>query len=124
MNKKYLVISGIFIVIATSAFFLYREKTDLPSENKESRIILFYSVNCVHCQNVEAFLEANKVASKVSFESKQLDDNSANFLDLRNKALACGLKGDIGIPFLWNGESNECFIGDTDVINFFKNKLK
>jgi glutaredoxin len=122
MNKKNIIIASLFFAVAIAAFFVVY-KNDYFVPKKTNQIILFYSVNCSHCLKVESFLEVNKVAEKISFENKQLDNNSANTDELKQKANVCKLTGGIGIPFLWDGPDNKCIIGDEDVINFFSQKI-
>ncbi len=125
MNKKNLIILSLFFVIAVVAFFVsYKNDYSSVFKNINQEIILFYSENCPHCIKVENFLDENKIAEKVSFEKKSLDNNPANVAELKKRAITCKLTGDIGIPFLWDGQNSKCIIGDEDVINFFKDKTK
>ena len=92
-------------------------------------IVLFYGDGCPHCKNVDDFIVANNIDRTVKYTklevpfngktSSQLESNAAAAIQ---KAQGCGIdvsKG-ISIPFLWDGKN--CFAGDTDVINFFKNE--
>jgi hypothetical protein len=41
---------------------------------------------------------------------------------MADRAAKCGLsKEQLGVPLLWTG--SECFGGDVDIINYFKEKL-
>jgi glutaredoxin len=84
-------------------------------------IILFYSTECQHCQNVEKYLTDNKVTEKLTIEQKEISDK-VNAQALLEKAKACNLDtNNMGVPFLW--ADNACLIGDEDIINFFKTKI-
>jgi len=123
MKKKVLLVSSLVLAVIVITVAVLYKNTDWFSAEPDNSIVLFFSENCSHCQNVEAFLESNNVAEKISFENKQLDNNPANVADLRNKAAICGLQGNIGIPFLWVGADKKCLMGDVDVIDFFQTKL-
>ncbi len=121
MNKKTLIISVVVVLaIALFSWIFYSKPSSVQSNGG---IALFYSVTCPHCQKVEEFLSQNNVADKVSFEQKSIDNNSQNISELKDRASVCGLDGNIGIPFLWDGTSSKCLMGDIDIINFFKEKI-
>ena len=101
---------------------MFFNKNKTPSGDAD--IVIFYSDSCPHCLNVEKFLEENKVLEKVDYTRKSVDNNPGNVSELQQKALACNLIGDIGIPFLWNKQTSKCSVGDEDIINFFKEKIK
>lgn len=88
-----------------------------------SEIILFYGDGCPHCEIVEDFIKQNKVEEKVKFTRLEVFNNKDNAKILADRAKSCGLNTDqIGVPFLWNGET--CIIGDQDAIKFFQEKIK
>ncbi len=117
MNKKILlaiIIAIVLIGIASFIFWKYRT----PQANG---IIYFYGEGCPHCANVDQFLKDNKIEEKVSFEKKEVFNNQDNAKELVDLSQKCGLPSDqVGVPFLWDG--SKCYVGDTDVINFFKQK--
>ena len=93
------------------------------------QIILFYGAECPHCQNVEKYISDNKIDQKVKFirlevpfgnrNNSQLQANSRVLL---GRAQACGITTtQVAIPFMWNGKSKTCLLGDQDIINYFKN---
>lgn len=100
------------------------EPTPLPPG-----IVLFYGDRCPHCINVDQFIKENDIENRVKFAklevpfagktSSQLMANAGLAIQL---ARGCNLdtSNGVGIPFLYDG-NGECFTGDTDVINFFKN---
>ncbi len=52
---------------------------------------------------------------------KEVFKNKDNAALLATKAQACNIATDqIGVPFLWDG--TKCYVGDEDIINFFKQK--
>ncbi len=95
-----------------------------------SGIILFYADGCPHCKIVEDFISANKVEGKIEFTKLRVPLNNENDPELLfnakillERAQACGLNiQQIGVPFLWTGQT--CAIGDPDVIKFFQEKIK
>jgi len=119
MNKKILWIVIIVMILAgASAFAFWKYFTPQKSE-----IIYFYGEGCPHCANVDAFLQENKIEEKVSFVKKEVFNNNENAKELVGVAQKCGLPSDqVGVPLLWDSPSSKCYVGDVDVINFFKEK--
>jgi len=84
-----------------------------------SGMILFYGNGCPHCVNVDNYITDNNITQKVSFTKLEVFSNGVNAGFMQNDANTCGLNQSVvGVPFLWDGNS-KCYIGDTDVINFF-----
>jgi hypothetical protein len=85
----------------------------------QEEIILFYGVGCPHCEIVDEFIEKNGIEEKVFFSHKEVYYNKDNANILIEKAQICGFDASgIGVPFLWDGK--HCFVGDKDIIEFFK----
>jgi glutaredoxin len=131
MNKKIIIPTVLFIIVFVFSFFaLSQEKSKNQSPTNEpikeenqatNQIILFYGDGCPHCKIVESYIKQYQIANKISFAQKEVYYNQNNAKELEAKAKICGLPTDsIGVPFLWDGE--KCFIGDQDIINFFKQK--
>ena len=71
---------------------------------------------------VKKYIEDNKIENKISFTQKEIYNNQANTEELKQIAITCEISiNSIGVPFLWNG--SKCFMGDQDIINFFKSKI-
>lgn len=84
-------------------------------------IILFYGQGCPHCKNVDDYIAQNKIEDKVKFSQLEVWYNKTNQIMLAEVAQKCDIKaGQLGLPFLYDGVS-KCYIGDTDIVNFFKN---
>ncbi|MFH1546152.1 MAG: hypothetical protein ABIE14_02150 [Patescibacteria group bacterium] len=123
MNKKLLLTTTLFIAVLIFAVVLLsqEENKNQPTDqqNKQSQIILFYGDGCPHCVIVEEYIERNDIEEKISFEQKEVYYSKKNANDLGDKAKMCGLPTDnVGVPFLWDG--SECFVGDQEIIEFFK----
>ena len=134
MNKKILAITILFLAVSVSAVIILAQNNnshrglanvgDNASEEKANQgaIILFFGDGCPHCAKVEKYLSKNNIKDKISFKEKEVYYNQDNAKELAEKAKICGLPTDsIGVPFLWNG--TKCYIGDQDIINFFKQKI-
>lgn len=126
MNKKIIIPTILFIIILVFSFaVLLKNKGNKETTNQQpeqSQIILFYGDGCPHCAIVEEYIKDNKVKEKIYFVEKEVYYNRGNADELAEKAEKCGLATDsIGVPFLWDG--SKCFIGDIDIINFFKEKI-
>lgn len=123
MNKNKSATTALVIIISLVAivglFFLSRQGDNEKTPTTENDMILFYSLTCPHCQNVEKYIEDNAVMEKYSFDRLEISNNRSNSAKLMEKARACGMETQgIGVPFLWTGE--KCLMGDIDIIEFFK----
>jgi len=133
MNKKVLIPTILFAVVLIFAFaVLSKNKTNNQPANQitngkgqqagQNQIILFYGIGCPHCAKVEEFIKENKVKEKISFVEKEIYFNKENQKELLEKAKICKIpENEVGVPFFWDGE--KCFLGDVDIINFFKEKI-
>ena len=131
MDKIVLVII-IVIIVAAAGFFVWQHgasnapvaPTPLPVG-----IVLFYSPDCPHCQDVEKFIAANNIDQKVKYTKLEVPFNSKTSPQLvANAELAIQLagvckmdvSGGVSIPFLYDG-NGKCYLGEVDVPNFLKN---
>ncbi|MDD3285675.1 MAG: hypothetical protein PHG95_03530 [Patescibacteria group bacterium] len=122
MNKNKSALSAVIVLlvlIAVASIFIFKrqsENNQVPADN--NGMILFYSLSCPHCQNVEKYIQENNVKDKYSFSQLEISADRKNSEMLVAKAEICGLDtGSLGVPFLWTGE--KCLLGDTDIIDFF-----
>ena len=120
MNKKSVIIAVlglIFIAVIILLFVNFRRPA-------AAQITLYYGDGCPHCQNVEKYLTDNKVADQIKFDRKEVFKDQNNAKEMEERAVSCGLTTDqgIGVPFLYDGKN--CYVGDTDVINFFNSRIK
>lgn len=119
MNKKILILIFIGIIILGGIVFVFYRNKNIPAQ--KSNVVLFYGDGCPHCANVDEFIKENKIDEKISFEKKEVFNNQDNAKELVDLSQKCGLPSDqVGVPFLW--DDSKCYVGDTDVINFFKQK--
>jgi hypothetical protein len=136
MSKKIiLIIVGVLILLVLSSSIAIKYRPNIfviPAASKiidqtksaSTEIILFYGNGCPHCALVEKFLIDNKVAEKIAIAQKEVYSDQVNAALLGDKAHACGLDtNSIGVPFLWDGPTGKCLVGDQDIINYFKQKI-
>lgn len=125
---KVIVYTIIIIILAAAIFFVFQSgflssvssgpvtATPLPSG-----IVEFYGQGCPHCADVDAFVKANNINQKVKFTQLEVWYNKSNASLLGQVVQKCGINAStVGVPFLYDG-NGKCFIGETDVINFYKN---
>jgi glutaredoxin len=84
--------------------------------------ILFYSSACSHCKNTNDWLEENNVKEKVKFDHLEVSSSRDNNALLIEKAKSCGIE-EIGVPFLYDVEKNECISGSDKIIKYFESKI-
>ncbi len=98
----------------------------IPSDDSDDAdvgIVYYYGEECPHCKKVAEFLDKNGVYGKVDFTKKEVWHNRDNGEELMKRAQKCGIDPNgVGVPFLY--ANGKCYIGDADVIEFFKSKIK
>lgn len=126
MSKKILsiIIIVVILVLGTATYFYWPALSKIWSSGSSSGpagVILFYGNGCPHCAIVDEFVKSNNVDQKVEFTKLEVFDSADNQKILLERVNACGIdKNSIGVPFLYDGKN--CLMGDTDIINFFKEK--
>jgi glutaredoxin len=122
MFKRFL---GLFLLLSAVVLFgaCSLKKTSAPvANNADQGIVFYYSYSCPHCKIVEQYMAENKVEEKIKITSKEINADKTAQSEIMNHAVFCKMdQSNLGVPFLWTGE--KCFMGDTDIINFFKEKL-
>ena len=135
MDKTAVVIV-VAIVIVAAIFLVWHfavPKTAVTPTALPPGIVLFYGEQCPHCQDVEKFIVANNIDQKVKYTKLEVPFEFKTSTQLvANAELAVQLAKDcqldasqgVSIPFLYNPDgtgAGKCLIGETDVINFYKN---
>jgi len=122
MNKKILLPTILFASVLVFSFLVLLKNQPINQQSEQSQIILFYGIGCPHCAKVEEFIKENQIEKTISFVKKEIYFNRQNAKELEEKAKICEIpENEVGVPFLWDGE--KCFLGDVDIINFFKEKI-
>ncbi len=123
MAKENVIIVSVIAVIMIalwgwqSGFFFTRQVEPVPIPEG---IVLFYGDGCPHCKIVDDFIEQNNIKDKVGFANLEVWYNKDNQNILAQVVQKCGIPtNEVGVPFLWDG--SKCYIGQDEVINFFKN---
>src|SRR3989339_686783 len=119
MKRKY-TIAIIIILAIVLLLALSKEISGQRGQESASQAILFYGDGCPHCENVDEYLTANDVRSRVSFQELEVYNNKSNAQLLAKKAQACGLDSSqgIGVPFFYDG--SQCYMGDQPIIDYFQ----
>lgn len=122
MTQKniFLVILIIVIVLGVGFFAYDKLKSNIPeTENPvdTTGIVLFYGDDCSYCKILEEWIVSNNIREKIKFSDLEVYNNETNRDLLIGKATACGIKDNIGVPFLWTGES--CLVGIEEIQEFF-----
>ena len=120
MKKKIYLLIILLAILTGLLVFNYINK----QEKAENEIILFYSIQCPHCKELEDFLHDNNIHAKINFVEKEVSQDKANVKELIKIMQKCNIpkRNYIEIPFLWTG--HECLIGSDDIIKFFTEATK
>jgi len=122
MNKKIIIPTILFVICLVFSFLVLLKNQPINQQPEQSQIILFYGIGCPHCAKVEEFIKENQIEKIISFVKKEIYFNRQNAKELEEKAKICEIpENEVGVPFFWDGE--KCFLGDVDIINFFKEKI-
>ena len=123
--KKTILFSILFLVcIILGVGFYFSLKGKSFSNYSSGNLIVFYGIGCPHCAKVKEFITENKIKEKIPLDEKEVYFNRQNAKKLKEVAKICGFnENEIGVPFLWDGESQKCIVGDEPIINYFKEKL-
>jgi hypothetical protein len=136
MNKT-IVITVILVVAAgflfwgsQTGFFSSIFTGPVTSEPLPAGIVLFFGADCPHCIKVEAFIQDNKIDSKIKITKLEIPFNGKTSPELVSNsgllvkaAQTCKMDASngVGIPLLYDG-AGKCFNGDVGVIDFLKAK--
>lgn len=116
----FIIILAIIIVGAVVALNWKKIDSRTPFSEIKDNIILFYGQECPHCQELDSWIEENKVKEKISFTELEVYHNQDNQNLIIEKAKTCNISEDsIGVPFLWTGK--ECLLGIEPIQQFFQN---
>ena len=87
-------------------------------------MILFYSISCPHCKQLESFIKKNDLHKKIKFSEKEITRSRANFTLLLDIMKNCkeGAGNYVEVPLLWTG--SKCLVGNEKIISFFKHEAK
>jgi len=122
-KKLTAILAGTIILVSGFIYWGIQDEKQSRIVDDPNAIVYYYGETCSHCKVVNDFLEANpQVAEKVSFEKKEVWSNKQNASEVARRAKVCGIKPEgMGVPFLYGGDG-KCYIGEPDVIGFFKAK--
>lgn len=118
MDKK--ILFG--IIIGTVAILVLAMFSGKSPKYEGGVLDLFFRTGCPHCENVQKFIDDNKVEEKISINhlDATIEENSLKMLQYAKK---CSLDtATLGVPFLWTGST--CLMGDVDINAFLKQNLK
>jgi len=121
MDKTPFIIIAVIVLLTAVFLVWYNTGSKVQPTPMPDGIVFFYSIKCSHCKNVEEFVEQNNIQERVPFTSLEVYGSKANAMLLINTGVACKLDSqNIGaVPLLWDGQ--KCYLGDIDIINYFKN---
>ncbi|HNX10545.1 MAG TPA: hypothetical protein PKI61_00110 [bacterium] len=88
----------------------------------DTKPILFFKTSCPHCQNVEEFITQNQIREQYSFSEVEVNGDRSNAQLFSDKSKECKLdQNNLGVPMFY--ADGQCYLGDEDIINYFKQKL-
>lgn len=128
MNKVGWLVIGITVLIVGGEIFLF-SKNSLPAGRQGSSLPLpskpeyYWQVGCIHCENVEKFIDSWDKKDQLSWNKFDIrtGDNSQKMLA---RATSCKINPkNLGTPLLFT-PNGKCIEGDTPIIDYLKNLFK
>lgn len=120
-KKNIAILVGTIAIIVGFVVWGLQGEPEAPAADP-SAIVYYYGDGCPHCKVVQDFLDANDIASKVSFEKKEVWRDRKNAKEMEMRATACGIQPEgMGVPFVYGGDG-KCYVGEPDVRKFFSEK--
>ncbi len=120
--KKFLIplLATTILIIIGGIFLRSNNQAPKPS-SLPSGYEYFWGDGCPHCAKVEAFLATWDKADKVKIDKFEVWKNPINAQKMAQRAATCNVsQSDLGVPFLFTPDG-KCIIGDTPIIDYFKN---
>ena len=128
MNKK-IMIAVLLLAILAGGIFIFRKKSSPATADKmivlqggtAADMIYYYGKECLHCDNVNKFMQDNLIESKIVLAKKEVLHDIANKTELADKVRECGWSEEQdGLPFIY--ARGKCYLGEVDVKNFLKSE--
>lgn len=85
----------------------------------EPKKVLYTSLSCPFCRNVEQYIEENNVKDYLEFQELEVSQNAGNAQLFRGTAKRCGIEKP-GVPLFFDGE--KCYEGDVDITDYFNSQ--
>ena len=79
--------------------------------SKPSGMILFYSISCPHCKQLESFIKKNDLHKKIKFSEKEITRSRANFTLLLDIMKTVKKAQEIMWKFLCFGRALSAWLG-------------
>jgi hypothetical protein len=131
MNKAKKMVVGFFVIVAVIIailFFISIKQTKTAYECDQNillpKTLVFYSgETCPHCKIVEEFITKNNISNKINITNKEVFKIENNAKELLLVGNSCKLPSNYlgAVPLLYY--QNKAYIGDKDIIQFFKDTL-
>jgi hypothetical protein len=94
--------------------------TLLPPNGRDE-IVIYISLECEHCKNLEAFLNKNKLYALFTIIKKEVSQNPENRAEMEKLYKKCiDSPKELSFPFAVSNDA--CFMGD-EVIKMFKDRI-
>ena len=95
--------------------------SEKPSEACEKALVLYWGTTCIHCKNVEEFINSWEKKDSVKIERLEVMSNKTNAQKLIKQGEVCNLpKEQIGSVPLLVTPDGKCLSGDGSIIDYLK----
>ena len=125
MPKK-IILALLVAAVLIGLYKFISKPTGTPvADDTKANLILFVGNGCPHCKNVEDFIKANNIDSKLVISQKEVYYNQINQKLLNDTVKNCpkiDTSQGIGVPLAYIKDTQTCLQGDTPIIDYLKTK--
>jgi glutaredoxin len=119
-NIGLVVIVVTLLFLGLGMFLLNKNQPDPGNGISPESHLYFWGNGCPHCENVETFLNSWENKDNIDLRKFEVWYNTDNAKLMVEKVKPCELdKSEMGVPVLVTPDNN-CFIGDTPIIDYFQ----
>lgn len=126
MKKLFIIIAVITVVIIGGGIFIFSRgqkgsQASLPLPTKPE---YYWGEGCVHCANVDAFINSWDKKAKIDWIKYEVRNDQANAQRMLARATYCKLPlNQVGTPMLFTPDG-KCIDGDTPIIDYLKSTIQ
>jgi hypothetical protein len=110
-ERKAWIAVAVFAAASLLAIGLLWNAYSAKQQAHASDFTFFYSLECPHCKNVEAYIGANNISSKVAIVMKEVSQNDSNRNEFIAASRSCGIADSaLGVPLGYY--LKKCYVGE------------
>ncbi len=124
--RKFLLIIIALVGVVGLFKLLSTNPSATGSPENESDVILYWGIDCPHCEKVKEYIKNKQIDQQVKVTYKEVYYNQQNKKDLEDTATQCQIdtKDGIGVPLAYFKNPPLCLVGDQPIIDKLSSMLQ